>query len=141
MLMVTLIRRSPDPVIQYVDALVLDRVRRQAQVSARERMIRELEAKDPALAALFAVGLLQPDAGTRIGAFAQIEHAVAVQVAEHELRDVHVARRCPIHRADQRGNQAVLSLVPALALDQTVELTLSLSGFTASFDKTSVIAQ
>ena len=52
--LVALIRRSPDPVIQCVDAGVLDRVRRQAQVSARERMIRELEAKDPALAALFA---------------------------------------------------------------------------------------
>lgn len=58
--LVTLIRRSPDPVIQCVDALVLDRVRRQAQVSARERMIRELEAKDPALAALFASSI-NPD--------------------------------------------------------------------------------
>lgn len=52
--LVSLIRRSPDPVIQCVDATLLDRVRRQAQASARERMIAELEARDPALAALFA---------------------------------------------------------------------------------------
>lgn len=41
--------------------------------------------------------------------------------------------------AFKRGNKAVLTLVPALALDQTVELDLSLDGFTASFDKVSVI--
>ncbi|HVI02184.1 MAG TPA: hypothetical protein VM869_25900 [Enhygromyxa sp.] len=52
--LVSLIRRSPDPVIQCVDAVLLDRVRRQAQASARERMIAELEARDPALAVLFA---------------------------------------------------------------------------------------
>lgn len=43
--------------------------------------------------------------------------------------------------AFKRGKEARLSIVPALAPDQLVELTLSLSGFTASFDKTSVIAQ
>jgi hypothetical protein len=52
--LVALLRRSPDPVIQCVDAEVLDRVRRQAQATARERMMRELEGRDPALAALFA---------------------------------------------------------------------------------------
>lgn len=52
--LVSLIRRSPDPVIQCVDAELLDRVRRQAQVSARERMLAELEAQDPALASMFA---------------------------------------------------------------------------------------
>jgi hypothetical protein len=52
--LVSLIRRSPDPVIQCVDAVLLDRVRRQAQVSARERMLADLEARDPALAAMFA---------------------------------------------------------------------------------------
>lgn len=52
--LVSLIRRSPDPVIQCVDAALLDRVRRQAQASARERMIAELQARDPALAGLFA---------------------------------------------------------------------------------------
>ena len=51
--LVSLIRRSPDPVIQCVDAGVLDRVRKQAQASARQRMLDELQAKDPALAALF----------------------------------------------------------------------------------------
>lgn len=58
--LVSLIRRSPDPVVQCVDAELLDRVRRQAQVQARERMLRDLEAKDPALAALFARSI-QPD--------------------------------------------------------------------------------
>ena len=52
--LISLIRRSPDPVIQCVDATMLDRVRRQAQASARERMIAELEVRDPALAVLFA---------------------------------------------------------------------------------------
>jgi hypothetical protein len=52
--LVSLIRRSPDPVIQCVDATLLDRVRRQAQASARERMLADLVARDPALAALFA---------------------------------------------------------------------------------------
>lgn len=52
--LVPLLRRSPDPVIQCVDATMLDRVRKQAQESARERMLRDLEARDPALAQLFA---------------------------------------------------------------------------------------
>ncbi|WP_181233017.1 DUF1415 family protein [Enhygromyxa salina] len=52
--LVSILRRSPDPVIQCVDAELLDRVRKQAQASARERMLRELEQQDPALAALFA---------------------------------------------------------------------------------------
>jgi hypothetical protein len=52
--LVPLLRRSPDPVIQCVDAAMLDRVRRQAQETARERMLKDLEARDPALAQLFA---------------------------------------------------------------------------------------
>jgi hypothetical protein len=52
--LVSVLRRSPDPVIQCVDADLLDRVRRQAQVTARDRMLRELEARDPTLAAMFA---------------------------------------------------------------------------------------
>ena len=39
----------------------------------------------------------------------------------------------------KRGNQAVISIVPALAPDQLVRLSLSLSGFTASYGKVSVI--
>lgn len=42
--------------------------------------------------------------------------------------------------AFRAGNQANLSLVPALAPDQRVDLTLSLSGFTASFNKTTINA-
>ena len=43
--------------------------------------------------------------------------------------------------AFKRGNKALVTIVPALAPDQTVELTLSLDGFTASYDKASVIEQ
>ncbi|MEL7092667.1 MAG: invasion associated locus B family protein [Pseudomonadota bacterium] len=43
--------------------------------------------------------------------------------------------------AFKRGNSATLTLVPALAPDQSVELTMSLSGFTASFDQTAVVQQ
>jgi hypothetical protein len=52
--LVPLLRRTPDPVIQCVDATMLDRVRKQAQERSRERMLRELETRDPDLAALFA---------------------------------------------------------------------------------------
>jgi invasion protein IalB len=43
--------------------------------------------------------------------------------------------------AFKRGKEAVLTIVPALAPDQKVELVLSLDGFTAGFDKSSVIDQ
>lgn len=43
--------------------------------------------------------------------------------------------------AFKRGNEAVMTIVPALAPDQKVELKLSLSGFTASFDEVSVLDQ
>lgn len=41
----------------------------------------------------------------------------------------------------KRGNTASLIIVPALAPDQKVTLALSLSGFTATYDKVSVIDQ
>ncbi len=41
----------------------------------------------------------------------------------------------------KRGNAAEITIVPALAPDQKVVLSLSLSGFTASYDKVSVIEQ
>ncbi|XDB00077.1 invasion associated locus B family protein [Sulfitobacter sp. LCG007] len=41
----------------------------------------------------------------------------------------------------KRGREAVLTIVPALAPDQKVELVLSLDGFTASYDKSSVLEQ
>jgi invasion protein IalB len=43
--------------------------------------------------------------------------------------------------AFKRGKEAIITIVPALAPDQQVKLTLSLDGFTASFDKSSVIDQ
>ncbi|MEM9969134.1 MAG: invasion associated locus B family protein [Pseudomonadota bacterium] len=41
--------------------------------------------------------------------------------------------------AFKRGNQAMITIVPALAPDQQVQLPLSLAGFTASYDKVSII--
>ena len=43
--------------------------------------------------------------------------------------------------AFKRGKEAVLTIVPALAPDQEVKLTLSLDGFTAGYDEVSVIEQ
>jgi invasion protein IalB len=41
----------------------------------------------------------------------------------------------------KKGNEAQITIVPALAPDQKVALTLSLAGFTASYDQVSVIEQ
>lgn len=49
--LVPLLRRSPDPVIQCVRADVLERVRAQAQITARDRL-RERFAHDPIMSAL-----------------------------------------------------------------------------------------
>jgi invasion protein IalB len=43
--------------------------------------------------------------------------------------------------AFKRGNEAVLTIIPAMAPDQTVQLPLSLKGFTASYDAVSVLEQ
>ncbi|MFT7441354.1 MAG: invasion protein IalB, partial [Sulfitobacter sp.] len=43
--------------------------------------------------------------------------------------------------AFKRGKEAVITIIPALAPDQKVELALSLDGFTAGYDKSSVIEQ
>ena len=40
--------------------------------------------------------------------------------------------------AFRRGNEAKVTIVPALAPDQKVEVIMGLSGFTATFDKTTV---
>lgn len=42
-------------------------------------------------------------------------------------------------RAFRAGNSATVTIVPALAPDQQVELSMSLTGFTAAFDKTTVV--
>jgi invasion protein IalB len=43
--------------------------------------------------------------------------------------------------AFKRGNEAIMTIIPALAPDQQVRLSLSLNGFTASYDKVSIIDQ
>lgn len=50
--LVPLIRRSPDPVIQCVNAEVLERARRSAQAAAHKRLVETLGAKDPVLRAM-----------------------------------------------------------------------------------------
>jgi hypothetical protein len=51
--LVPLLRRSPDPVIQCVNARTLDRVRREAQEVAHRRMVEHLKATNPELVSLF----------------------------------------------------------------------------------------
>jgi len=41
----------------------------------------------------------------------------------------------------RRGNEATVTIVPALAPDQEVNLPMSLTGFTATFDKASILQQ
>lgn len=43
--------------------------------------------------------------------------------------------------AFKRGSEAMLTIVPVLAPDQKVDIVLSLAGFTAGYDKVSVIQQ
>lgn len=43
--------------------------------------------------------------------------------------------------AFKRGNGALITIIPALAPDQKVELEMSLTGFTAAFDKVSTVQQ
>ena len=43
--------------------------------------------------------------------------------------------------AFKRGKEATITIIPALAPDQQVKLSLSLDGFTASYEKVSVIEQ
>ena len=50
--LVPLIRRSPDPVIQCVNARVLERARAQAQEAAHRRLVETLGAHDPVLRAM-----------------------------------------------------------------------------------------
>lgn len=52
--LVSVIRRSPDPVIQCVRASVLERARAQAQRNAREKLLESVGGKDPQLRALIA---------------------------------------------------------------------------------------
>lgn len=41
----------------------------------------------------------------------------------------------------KRGNAALITIVPALAQDQKVELSLSLTGFTSAYDQVSTVQQ
>ncbi len=50
--LVPLLRRTPDPVIQVVDAMVLAKLRVATQQRARERLLQDLAALEPAVAAL-----------------------------------------------------------------------------------------
>jgi hypothetical protein len=95
--LVPLLRRSPDPVIQCVDAAMLDRVRRQAQETARERMLRDLEARDPALAQLFARSI-SPDSELSGDIarqnFATLGDPAGLARLAAKITELHAAREC-----------------------------------------------
>ncbi|MFV8752995.1 hypothetical protein ACNOYE_20810 [Nannocystaceae bacterium ST9] len=93
--LVPLLRRSPDPVIQCVDAAMLDRVRKQAQESARERMLRDLEARDPALAQLFARSISpDPELSGDIARqnFESLGDPGGLARLDAKIRELHLAR-------------------------------------------------
>jgi hypothetical protein len=95
--LVPLLRRSPDPVIQCVDAAMLDRVRKQAQEIARERMLRDLEASDPALAQLFARSISpDPELSGDIARqnFANLGNPAGLARLDAKITELHEAREC-----------------------------------------------
>ena len=101
--LVPLLRRTPDPVIQCVRADVLDALRKQVQEHNRRRMIRELEAKDPRLAELFARSIqADPELGSEI-AVANFEHVGAGEGRARLEATVHRLRveRDHLYRAAQ----------------------------------------
>lgn len=105
--LVSIIRRSPDPVIQCVDAELLDRVRRQAQASARERMLRTLEQQDPALAALFAQSVASdPELSSDIARQNFTSHGRGVALAELEaaIAELRAARDQAYGLADETSD-------------------------------------
>lgn len=93
--LVPLLRRSPDPVIQCVDAAMLDRVRKQAQESSRERMLRDLEARDPALAQLFARSISpDPELSGDIARqnFETLGDPAGLARLSNKIAELHIAR-------------------------------------------------
>ena len=93
--LVPLLRRSPDPVIQCVNARVLDEVRREAQRVSHARMLAELREKSPELAELFAHSVqADPELGADIAQHNFDHYGVDEGRArlESTLADIHAER-------------------------------------------------
>lgn len=93
--LVPLLRRSPDPIIQCVNATVLDRVRREAQAVAHERMMQELRAKSPELAELFSRSIqADPELGAEIAQanFDRLGTGLGREELERSLAELRRAR-------------------------------------------------
>jgi hypothetical protein len=82
--LVTLLRRSPDPVIQCVRASTLDEVRRQAQEVSKQRITRDLRAIDPELATMFE-GTIQADPELGADIARANFHSVGAQAGREHL--------------------------------------------------------
>lgn len=91
--MVPLLRRTPDPVIQCVNAEVLDRVRYQAQQASHAKLLAEAERLDPRLVAILERSV-QPDSSLS----ADIARKNFEAVAEGDGRDRLEALLVDIHR-------------------------------------------
>jgi hypothetical protein len=93
--LVALLRRTPDPVIQCVRASLLENVRAQAQRAAHERMLTELTALDPAMAAI-ARHSVQADSELSADIarhnFAAVGHGEGRERLERRILDILAAR-------------------------------------------------
>ncbi len=93
--LVPLLRRTPDPVIQCVRGSVLEHARAQAQRTAHERMIAELTALDPKVAAI-AQHSVQPDSELSADIarhnYAAVGEGDGRQRLERRIRDLLAAR-------------------------------------------------
>jgi hypothetical protein len=90
--LVPLIRRSPDPVIQCVNARVLERARAQAQDAAHRRLVDTLGARDPLLRAMIENSV---QADSELSAdiartnFAAVGRGAGREAFERVLADIH----------------------------------------------------
>lgn len=88
--LVPMLRRTPDPVIQCVRASVLERVRAQAQVTARERL-RERFASDPVMSAMIEKSVqADPELSADIARhnFAAVGAGPGRDALEHRIADI-----------------------------------------------------
>jgi hypothetical protein len=95
---VQLLRRTPDPVIQCVRAEVLERVRAQAQATARARQLAQIV--DPELRALFERSIMA-------------DSELSSDIAEHNFASVGIGEgRARLERALEQVQAARRELVP-----------------------------
>jgi hypothetical protein len=101
--LVPMLRRTPDPVIQCVRAAVLERVRAQAQVTARERL-RERFAHDPVMSAMIEKSVqADPELSADIARhnFAAVGAGPGRDALEHVIADITRDRAASYARPDE----------------------------------------